>query len=66
MGLDAAELRKALEDGRYEPMLDQYRQVAESSGISAIPAHVFGRKYLVMGAQPIEVFRQVVGQLREA
>jgi predicted DsbA family dithiol-disulfide isomerase len=63
VGLEAGELRNAIEQGRYEAMIDENRQVATSSGINAIPAHVFGRRYLVTGAQPYEVLKQVVDRL---
>jgi predicted DsbA family dithiol-disulfide isomerase len=63
VGLDAEELRSAIEQGRYEDVIDENRQVATSAGINAIPAHVFGRRYLVMGAQPYEVLKQVVDRL---
>jgi predicted DsbA family dithiol-disulfide isomerase len=63
VGLDAVELRRAIVEGRYEGVIDENRQVATSAGINAIPAHVFGRRYLVMGAQPYEVLKQVVDRL---
>jgi predicted DsbA family dithiol-disulfide isomerase len=44
-------------------VIDENRQVATSAGINAIPAHIFGRRYLVMGAQPYEVLKQVVDRL---
>ena len=62
-GLDPAELRIAIEEGRYEGVIDENRQVATSAGINAIPAHVFGRRYLVMGAQPYDVLKQVVDRV---
>jgi len=65
VGLDAAELRTALEEGRYDPVIDENRMMASSVGIDAIPAHVFGRRYLVVGAQPYEAFLQVVDRLRQ-
>jgi predicted DsbA family dithiol-disulfide isomerase len=34
-------------------------------GINAIPAHVFGSRYLVVGAQPYEIFRRVLDRLAE-
>jgi predicted DsbA family dithiol-disulfide isomerase len=63
IGLDGTELRAAIDDGRYEPLLDDTRREAESVGINAIPAHVFGGRYLVVGAQPYEVFRQVLDRI---
>lgn len=64
VGLDGGELRRALEEGRYEPVLDRWRQEAAQVGINAIPAHIFGGRFLVVGAHPYEVFRQVVDRLQ--
>ena len=65
-GLDPEELGEALADGRYEPLLDERRREAEEIGVNAIPAHIFGGRYLVVGAHPYELFRQVVERLRTA
>ena len=64
IGLNADELRLAIEGGRYEPLIDESRREAESVGINAIPAHVFGGRYLVVGAQPYEIFQRVLERLR--
>ena len=65
IGLDPDELRTAIEEGRYEAVLDDNRHQAESVGINAIPAHIFGRRYLVVGAHPYESFMQVIDRLRQ-
>jgi len=65
IGLDADELRRAIDEGRYEALLDDSRRQAESVGINAIPAHIFGRRYLVLGAQPYEAFTQVLDRLHQ-
>lgn len=64
VGLEPGELRAAVEQGRYEDVIDQNRQAAESAGINAIPAHIFGGRYLVLGAQPYELLKRVVDRLR--
>ncbi len=64
-GLDPDELKRELDAGRYEALLDQHRADAESVGINAIPAHVVGQRYLLMGAQPYEAFIEVLDALRE-
>jgi predicted DsbA family dithiol-disulfide isomerase len=64
LGLDGDQLREAITEGRYESLIDESRQEAASVGINAIPAHIFGRRYLVVGAQPYETFRQVLDRLR--
>ena len=63
VGLEGDELCEAIESGRFEPVIDETRAEAESAGINAIPAHVFGGRYLVVGAQPYEVFEQVLARL---
>ncbi len=62
-GLDPGELRSAIEQGRYDDVLDENRRLAASAGIDAIPAHIFARRYLVMGAQPYEVLKEVVDRI---
>lgn len=65
VGLDPAELKTAIEEGRYKAVLDDSRHQAESAGINAIPAHIFGRRYLVVGAHPYESFTEVLDRLRQ-
>jgi predicted DsbA family dithiol-disulfide isomerase len=60
VGLNGAELREAIESNRYAGVIDENRQIAGSAGIDAIPAHVFRRRYLVLGAQPYEALKRVV------
>ena len=65
VGLDGAALRTVIEEDRYAPVIDENRREAESVGINAIPAHIFGRRYLVLGAQPYEAFQNVLAKLRD-
>jgi predicted DsbA family dithiol-disulfide isomerase len=65
VGLDATELRDAIEKDRYAQVIDDNRRDAESVGINAIPAHIFGQRYLVLGAQPYEAFQHVLERLRQ-
>jgi len=62
-GLDPDELEDALASGRYEPVIDRHRAQAASVGIDAIPSHIVGRRYLLVGAQPISAFRQVLDRI---
>jgi len=57
--------RLAIEEDRYAVVIDENRAEAESLGINAIPAHIFARRFLVVGAQPDEVFDQVLGKVAE-
>lgn len=63
VGLDPDALRAAIAEDRYGAMIDDYRNQAESVGVNAVPAHIFGNRYLVLGAQPYEVFKQVLDRL---
>lgn len=63
IGLDPIELRQAIEEGHFEKRLDDSRRQAASVGINAIPAHIFGGRYLVVGAHPYEAFMQVLDRL---
>lgn len=62
-GLDPDELEEALTSGRYEPVIDQHRADASSVGIDAIPSHVVGGRYLLVGAQPLSIFKEVLAQI---
>jgi predicted DsbA family dithiol-disulfide isomerase len=63
VGLNAQDLRASIEEDRYAPVIDENRRAAGSVGIDAIPAHIFARRYLILGAQPREVFDQVLDRL---
>jgi len=65
VGLDAAELGAAIQEDRYHDLLDESRAQAASVGINAIPAHIFGNRYLVVGAHPYDAFEQVLERLRK-
>ena len=63
VGLDGSALRDAVVSNRYAEVIDENRRIAGSAGIDAIPAHVFGRRFLVLGAQPYDVLKQVVERI---
>ncbi len=64
LDLEGAALREAVESNRYDEVIDENRRMASSAGIDAIPAHVFSRRFLVLGAQPYDVLKQVVERIR--
>jgi predicted DsbA family dithiol-disulfide isomerase len=66
VGLDGDELEGALASGQYEEALDATRREAIGIGINAIPAHIFGGRFLVVGAHPPEVYDQVLARLDES
>ncbi len=62
-GLPEAELREALEAGTYRERVDEGIDWARQVGVSAVPTFILDEKYAVVGAQPLEVFEQVMERL---
>ena len=63
VGLDADAAREALESGRYGAAVQADIAQAGAYGINGVPFFVFEGKYGVSGAQPEEVFSQVLTQV---
>ncbi|MCC6627239.1 MAG: DsbA family protein [Chloroflexi bacterium] len=64
VGLDRAAFLAALDDPAYEQAMLAEAADAHDAGITAVPALVFDERYLVLGAQPYDLLRQVVDQCR--
>ena len=62
-GLDPDEMQRETESGKYGPVVDQHVRDAQGMGITGVPAYVLGERYLIMGAQPYELFEQVMAEL---
>ena len=60
VGLERETFLAALQDERFNAQVDADIDEAYSYGLTGVPALIFGRRYLVSGAQPYEVLRQVV------
>jgi predicted DsbA family dithiol-disulfide isomerase len=59
LGLDETAFRAALEDPFRHSAVMGDEEWAYRHGLSGVPAFIFGQRYLVSGAQPAEVLRQV-------
>ena len=57
--------RKVLEENLYVKEVLQDQQEAAELGVQGVPFYVFNRKYAVSGAQPSEVFTQVLNKALE-
>jgi predicted DsbA family dithiol-disulfide isomerase len=57
-GLDIAALRSALETGKYRKQLDTGKEEAAGLGVTAAPTFIINNTYRIVGAQPIEAFRE--------
>jgi predicted DsbA family dithiol-disulfide isomerase len=65
-GLEAGEVREALESGRYAAQVEADGRAARSVGATGVPFFVFDNKYAVSGAQPPEVLMSVFEQVKAA
>jgi predicted DsbA family dithiol-disulfide isomerase len=65
VGLDADTAREALESGRFASAVQADIAQAGAYGINGVPFFVFDGRYGVSGAQPAEVFSQVLTQVAD-
>ncbi len=63
IGLDSVPFLAALDNPEYEDAVDADIEQAYQYGLNGVPALVFNNQYLVSGAQPYEVLRQVVEKI---
>jgi predicted DsbA family dithiol-disulfide isomerase len=63
-GLDAAELKAALGDGRYRAQLDRVTREARQCGITGAPTFVLNGRYRIVGAQPLDVFKETLSMIQ--
>ena len=64
VGLDRDSVTRVIEDpSAYLAVVQGSTQQALQAGINAVPAFVFDQRLLILGAQPIEVFRQAYRKL---
>jgi predicted DsbA family dithiol-disulfide isomerase len=61
--LDPEALQQATEVGQFRVAVDAQINEARALGISAVPAYIFNDRYAIIGAQPYEAFREMMGRL---
>lgn len=62
-GLERARFEAALDDPAFDRMVQVDVDLARTYGLNGVPAMIFNDKYLVSGAQPADVLRQVVERI---
>ncbi|MFS0781741.1 DsbA family protein [Bacillus sp. 1P06AnD] len=65
VGLDRNKSMKVLEDGTFSEDVQNDQQLASQMGVQGVPFFVFNQKYAVSGAQPSEVFTEVLNKVYE-
>lgn len=63
VGLDVDEWRSEVEAGRYAGLVDFATKVAREQGISSTPTMVFDDRFVVQGAQDLNVYVDVLTRL---
>jgi predicted DsbA family dithiol-disulfide isomerase len=64
VGLDAEDVERVIADpAAYLDLVEDSTRQAFSIGINAVPAFLLDRRLIVLGAQPLEVFRRAFAQL---
>ena len=66
IGLDRAEAAAALADGRYAEAVREEVELWARLGVSGVPTFIFNESQMLTGAQPPEVFEQVMRQVVDA
>ena len=64
-GVDANDARQALENGAFADAVANDLNDAKSFGVTGVPFFVVDRRYAVSGAQPAEVFGQLLARAWE-
>lgn len=65
VGLDRAEFLAAIQSGVYATQVEADVNQAQAYGLQGVPATIVEGKYLISGAQPLEVWQDVVRQVKE-
>jgi predicted DsbA family dithiol-disulfide isomerase len=63
VGLDSTDVLQTLRDGRYLDQIEAFTTAAIELGAGGVPAWLVDERFLVPGAQPHEVFEQVLERL---
>jgi len=63
-GLDPVELAEALGSGRYAARREGVKEEAARYGFGGVPAFTFEDRHALVGAHPLEVFREVLDKVQ--
>ena len=63
-GLDGEAMQQEVESGKYTEKVVEQVKWAYQIGVSGVPTYVINDRYAVVGAQPYEVFLQVLERLK--
>ncbi len=61
--LDENEMRKAIKEGAYVSKLEEAREEALKINLTGVPTFIINNKYKIVGAQPIDLFRDFFNKI---
>ena len=64
-GLDEAQARRVLEEGRYAEEVREQEHRWQRLGIQSVPSVIVNERYLIQGAQPPEAFVQALRRIAD-
>ena len=64
VGLDAHEMRREVEAGKYTSTVNALVQEAYDIGVTGVPTYVLNDRLAIVGAQPYEVFLRALERLQ--
>ena len=62
-GLNATEMREALEDGRHAPVVASQMEWGRNVGVTGVPTYIFNEKFALVGAQDYTVFSDLAARI---
>ena len=63
IGLDADAMVSAVESRKYLPKLEEAKEDAARLGVTGVPTFYIDNRKLIVGAQPLDVFRKTLRRL---
>jgi predicted DsbA family dithiol-disulfide isomerase len=64
-GIDSDKVRQAVKNGRYRSRLDEAIKEAQAINLTGVPTFIINTKYKVVGAQPADVFRDLINKIEK-
>ena len=65
VGLDADEMQREVESGKYTATVSEQVQEAYQLGVTGVPTYVLNDRYAIVGAQPYEAFLKALQQIEK-
>jgi predicted DsbA family dithiol-disulfide isomerase len=61
--LNAEEMQQLVESNRYTGYVEEQVRWAQQIGVTGVPTYVINERYAVVGAQPYDVFKNILAQI---